>query len=155
MGCYFYYFAITVHPSLGAKVHIFIGVSSGLLSGLAFAFFVQCMETIKGSVGVNTTQIRIFDVEIGYKDTIKQIKEALSLMGAKIKSVDEKEGLITAKTGMSWESAGEILTINVRRKLDSKTNIHIKSQPLLWTTLADFGKNQENVEQFFNLMAIK
>lgn len=69
----------------------------------------------------------------------------------KLADFDEGQGIITAKTTMSWACPGERITVQVSPE-DGKTRIVITSQPLWKTTMVDYGKNFRNAEALQKLL---
>lgn len=60
---------------------------------------------------------------------------------------DLANGEIKARTGLSWESWGEIVTLVFRNKGSKLTSIEIRSRPWLGSSYLDSGKNYCNVEE--------
>lgn len=109
------------------------------------------------NLGVN--QIEQLNIAVSSDEAYRQCHVALqNLRRAKIKIADPLDKRLSATIGMSWESFGEKIRIQVTDISPTKVSVEIHSQPLLWTTIIDYGKNQENVHfiasqlraEFFN-----
>ena len=48
---------------------------------------------------------------------------------------------------MTWRTWGDVISFEVHRANDDGTRIKVSSRPALGSTLVDFGKNLQNVEQ--------
>jgi hypothetical protein len=62
-------------------------------------------------------------------------------------SADLASGRITAKAGMSWQSWGERIRIQLSAVSTQQTSVAINSGPTFGPTLIDYGRNQSNVSQ--------
>lgn len=60
---------------------------------------------------------------------------------------DFATGELQYRTSLSWKSWGEVVSARIDRQDDSACTLEVKSRPLFRPTLADFGKNQRNVEE--------
>ncbi len=60
---------------------------------------------------------------------------------------DPANGEIKARTGLSWESWGEMITLVLREKGPKLTSVEIRSRPWLGSSSLDSGKNYCNVEE--------
>ena len=69
-----------------------------------------------------------------------------------VKHADAAAGLIEARVGVNWRSWGERLTVRVQGHAEDQPEIDVVSEPLLKTTIADYGKNQRNVDEFLRAM---
>lgn len=69
-----------------------------------------------------------------------------SLKRAKIVAADAATGRIEARTGGTWKSFGEVITVQVSVARDG-TLVTVTSKPRLAATLIDYGKNNENAER--------
>jgi hypothetical protein len=55
---------------------------------------------------------------------------------------------IEAKVGMTWQSFGERMIVEVSESSDGVTVVRVRSEPRMQRTAADSGKGVENVETF-------
>jgi len=69
-----------------------------------------------------------------------------------VKHADVDAGLIEARIGVSWRSWGERLTVRVQGQAEDQAEIDVLSEPLLRTTIVDYGKNQRNVDELLRAM---
>ncbi|PID26581.1 MAG: hypothetical protein CR982_09510 [Candidatus Cloacimonadota bacterium] len=77
---------------------------------------------------------------------IERIKIALKKSKFKIKNIDEKNGLIHARSKLNFSSWTEKISI----KVDDNGDVTIKSKCFLPTQIVDWGKNEKNVKKIFN-----
>ena len=74
------------------------------------------------------------------------VSVALKNMGAEI--LEQNPLSISAKTGMSLRSFGEIIQVDIKT-LENSCQINIDSRCSMPSTLVDWGKNQNNIDEFF------
>lgn len=74
------------------------------------------------------------------------ISVALKNMGAEI--LEQNPFSISAKTGMSFRSFGETIQVDIKT-LEIGCQINIDSRCSMPSTLVDWGKNQNNIDEFF------
>ena len=72
--------------------------------------------------------------------------DALKNMGAEI--LEQNPFSISAKTGISLRSFGEIIQVDIK-SLEIGCQINIDSRCSMPSTLVDWGKNQNNIDEFF------
>ena len=58
----------------------------------------------------------------------------------------EKENGFVIKTKLSWHSWGETINIIINDMNTETQSFHISSQPIIPTTLIDYGKNKDNID---------
>jgi hypothetical protein len=68
-----------------------------------------------------------------------------ALPGSKVKSADEAANRIELKTKMSMKSWGEKVALELSPEGEGATSVHVSSKPSVPITMADYGKNQANV----------
>ena len=68
-----------------------------------------------------------------------------ALPGSKVKSADEASNRIELKSKMSMKSWGEKVTLELSPEGKATTLVHVTSKPSVPITMADYGKNQANV----------
>jgi hypothetical protein len=87
--------------------------------------------------------------ELNKSELIKKLKSDPVI--GKMKMQEIENGIIL-KTGMTWLSWGEEISIILQTKGESDFNYKISSRPKLKMTLVDFGKNLENVNRLENVI---
>ena len=146
MGMYQY----SQHHNMAAFL---IGLSGGVFFGSAMAWYQARAERRLQRLGLSAAdmkpvQARSIAVPLDVDAALQKAAQALSsVRKLKSRSVDVTSGKITAKTGMTWQSLGERLTVEVVPS-ESGSLVHISSQPRVATTTMDGGKGRENVELF-------
>jgi hypothetical protein len=68
-----------------------------------------------------------------------------ALPGSKVKLADEAANRIELKTKMSMKSWGEMVALELSAEGKATTHVHVTSKPSVAITMADYGKNQANV----------
>lgn len=128
------------------------GALSGLLAGVLFGGATAALTVVsdkwlrkKGieqhSASVNQTKsLKIFLPSSAVEPFVKTA--LLSLPKVTFKGFEDNT--FHAKTGSTWKSFGEDISISLYSE-DSHTVVHVSSQPKIKTTIADYGKNFENV----------
>lgn len=124
------------------------GAIFGLLMGLVLT--ATTAARTRGRAPDLTTRSRM-DVHLAQPPTeaLDDIVAILARFGARniVRGADR----VTARTGVGWFSSGERVEITVRPDLDA-TIASITSRPRLRTTIADYGRNRENVERLVVLL---
>lgn len=96
-------------------------------------------------------QTREFEVAGSLSHVIVLLNKALSeLSFVQGIVVNTENGMISAKTRMSWASFGEEIIIRAKAVEGGKTLVKIGSRPLAKFTAIDYGKNFRNVEAVSN-----
>jgi hypothetical protein len=102
----------------------------------------------------NTEPVQERSVEVALPATAA-FETSLSALKAirKIRIVRKNEdaGEIDARTGMTWRSLGELISIRVISLGDDRVRIGIRSEPATKQKV-DYGKSVENVELFLRAM---
>ncbi|HRH46889.1 MAG TPA: hypothetical protein PKY82_34905 [Pyrinomonadaceae bacterium] len=68
---------------------------------------------------------------------------------------DQENGIIAAKTGMTWNSFGTDIDFRLKSITDNATEISISAKPILATTLIDGGESVEAVKTITDFLARK
>jgi hypothetical protein len=68
-----------------------------------------------------------------------------ALPGSKVKSADEAANRVELKTKMSMKSWGEKVALELSPEGEGVTKVQVTSKPSVPVTMADYGKNQSNV----------
>ena len=95
---------------------------------------------------------RNFKSSLSKEEVIKILKEDSRTVNMKISEMDAG---VLLDTKVSMKSFGEKIVIKLLGKKDSEFEYEISSAPKLKTTLVDFGKNLENVNQIENVLRKK
>ncbi|MQA85277.1 MAG: hypothetical protein GEV03_11785 [Streptosporangiales bacterium] len=77
----------------------------------------------------------------------KCVDAATALFGAGNVRVARDSGAIEVRTGTSWKSWGENLTLELSPDDDAITTVTIRSHSSVSTTVLDYGKNSDNVDR--------
>jgi len=134
--------------------NILAGSIGGAIAGILFGLIISAFNYItdkklkkEGMVNnsADVYQVREYIVNKPSAEIIDIFKEALSKL-KKYKVVKEEKNSITAKTGFSWKSFGEIIILSSKSMNDTESIIKISSRPSIKTTLVDYGINFQNVE---------
>lgn len=76
------------------------------------------------------------------------LNAAEAIPRASLKSAEEDEGRITLKVPISFKSWGERVVLQLREAGGgSATSVEVASRASVPVTLADYGKNAQNVQQ--------
>jgi len=146
MGAYFYF----QYPGIAALIG---GLTAGLLFGLFMAWNQQRGEERLRSRGLNADDMRPFQEKsvrllLTPEAAMERARSALtSIRQLNTDSVQVTTNRIVATTGMTWQSFGERITVEVRPE-EAGSLVCISSRPKVRTTVADSGKGRENVEVF-------
>lgn len=70
-----------------------------------------------------------------------------ALKRAKVDQSDEQAGVVELKVGISFKSWGERVRIELSPEGEGSTRAHVASRAALKTTMADYGKNRDNVQR--------
>ncbi|HEV2068180.1 MAG TPA: hypothetical protein VGR26_00130 [Acidimicrobiales bacterium] len=65
---------------------------------------------------------------------------------SRITRADREMGVVEARVRMTWRSWGERILIELQPTGSSGTSVVVRSVPVLGLTIADYGKNRENVD---------
>ncbi|MBN1284982.1 MAG: hypothetical protein JXB47_06270 [Anaerolineae bacterium] len=132
------------------------GLEQGLSQGIMFGVFMALLlgtlhiyrvKSIDPDASFDVHQTQVISVEMPYDAVFELCRSAVqSIERCTILGANLRFGSITAKIGMSWWSFGEEILVEVRRgEADSKTWVSVSSKPALPTTVADYGRNLQNV----------
>lgn len=80
-------------------------------------------------------------------------KEFLNVAGGKIINEDRIAGKIEAKTKFTWRTWGNVITFDVQKICSRITEVEVRSQPVLLTTIIDFGENIDTVKKAAKFLA--
>ncbi|HSI90104.1 MAG TPA: hypothetical protein VK927_03260 [Adhaeribacter sp.] len=131
------------------------GLGFGLIIGLAFTYKqVREVKKLKGkdftSEDLSLHQAAHFQTPL----TKAQILEKLQTnYPAKDWKMTEEADLISLKTTYSWKSFGEKVRIKTEQLQNGLSEVFIESKPRTWLTVADYGKNLENITYLRKLLS--
>jgi hypothetical protein len=91
-------------------------------------------------------------VEGDYENVLAACRRAVAHLGSQMTALDVDGGRLTAKTGMSWRSWGEKLTVSVEPVAARQWRVCVASDSVLPATLLDWGKNGMNVRYIVDVM---
>lgn len=136
------------------------GTVSGLLLGAAWVAVLLPMLIARHRRAVKriapwateadmgVCHMRRIEVDCGYDGAFRRAISALQrIRKCRVQKEDKASGRIEARVGMSWKSAGEIISMEVRATGNHRTQIEVLSRPASPRTWVDYGKNLENTEK--------
>lgn len=98
---------------------------------------------------LEVTQTKEIKTKLGKTELINKLKTD-PIIG-KMKMTETENG-IALKTGMTWKSWGEEISIVLKSETDSDFEYQISSSPKLKTTIVDYGKNLQNLNRIENVI---
>ncbi|MDL4842358.1 hypothetical protein [Aquibacillus rhizosphaerae] len=124
-----------------------IGMMSGLFFGLLMTITLGILnKSMGGKLDSSVRQETEFKIDVSFKEALELCKESISsVKGAQIKQEDYANGIIRVKTSMTLKSWGEKIVFRVQKINDEVSNVYVQSKPTLPTTLVDYGKNSNNI----------
>lgn len=143
----------------------FSGLISGLFEGIFFGVFMSLTlgslhsqsvkrmpyENSEESMGVH--HVRNVELRLPYDDVFNICIESLSsIKKFKIQKEDRSQGKIVARTSVSWKTWGDVISFDVCRIDNNRTQVIVSSKPVVRITLVDYGKNLENVERIVEFL---
>jgi len=140
------------------KQYLSIAIIVGFLAGFFLTLFVSIVDyfstkkykKIKESANVRNEKSII--VNLDYNEAFETSKKALTSIGGRIINEDRENGVITARTGLSWKSFGENVKIEITKLSNQQTQVKVSSVPMIRATILDYGKNYENVCGICNVL---
>lgn len=81
---------------------------------------------------------------------IHSLADGLSNAGWRLRA--QHSDRLSFRTGMTWASWGEVVTLRWEQVDDESVLLHLHSRPWLPTTLIDYGKNQRNLSLIYQLL---
>jgi hypothetical protein len=141
------------------------GLISGLITGILFGGFmslilgflqtwsVKQLPFAKSEEATGVHHVRNAELLLPYDVTFNTcIKSLSSIKKCRIQNKDRSQGKIIAKTSMTWKTYGDVISFQLSRIDDERTQVQVSSRPFVRTTLVDYGKNLENVETIFRII---
>lgn len=148
MGIFFLPYGLGAALVGGVLAGLFFGGSTSLILVPLHLHFAKQVRTEAGKTPYGVHQDRHVDSALPFDASFDLCVESLQRVGGyQIQEQDRQQGRIVAKTSLSWKSAGEVITFSVVSVDANHSSVEISSRPVMRTTLADYGKNAENVEK--------
>jgi len=124
-----------------------LGLGFGLMMGLFLTY--KQMREVKKLRGKELTQEDLSVHQLTHFQSALTKEEMLAKLQNNYPSKDwkltENGSHIRLKTTYSWKSFGEKIQIKVEQLQNGFSDVIVVSKPLGWITLADYGKNLENI----------
>ncbi len=145
-------FGIGMGCIVGFRDGIYLGAVQGIIQGSVFglimALVLGTMHKIKtknSGDDIGPYQSKTITVSSSLEALFDKCLSSLEQIKAQVISANKGEGVILAKTGMSWMSFGEIIKMGLVIDGENNIKVTISSRPKLKTTLVDFGKGHQNI----------
>jgi hypothetical protein len=154
-------FAIAVidgNPRVGFIENFFFFAAVMIAGVLAITVAIFLMMFVHNAIGQLRRGVKVRFGRVEARRTIeldcdpdeagRRCRAALRQLpqGCELRPEEAAPGQILAKTSLSMNSAGEIITIGLAAREDGGTRVEIHSCPWFDTTMFDGGINAENVE---------
>jgi hypothetical protein len=136
---------------------LYPGLKAGAASGIGFGFIMASVLFLINRFFGNKDNVSEKDkgvkqkaeiaVALSYEKVFELCLKSLEkIKKCEIKEADPSKGIISAQTGTTWKTWGDIISFEIKNDADNnKTSVIVSSCPAVSTTLVDFGKNYENV----------
>ncbi len=137
-----------------------IKLSAILFKSFTFGLFMTIFFTIAQRYGIkeagvtNITDENLkpqYECEIVTSLSTDQITSKLNTTH-EFKDVVNKGNKIQLRARWSLQSWGEKISIETIKNENNLYTYLIKSKPIVWTTIADYGKNRKNVNKVINII---
>jgi len=150
----FYSLSTGIYPGalLGLLAGIFFG---GLMAGiLGYWHSKSVKQKASGDSeeDYNVKQSKEIEIPVSYDKAYELcIKSLDKLKKPEITTKDYYEGIITAKTGKTWDTWGDTVSFKLTKTTNSTTNIIVSSEPTHYQVV-DYGKNLGNVNNIISFL---
>lgn len=132
---------------------IFYGVFMSLILGSRHIRSVKRLQYRNSEDAMGVHHVRNVELQLPYDKAFDLCIESIRLIKkSKIQKKDISQGKITAKAGMTWKTWGDLISFDIRKIDNEKTQVIVSSRPTLRATLVDYGKNLENVERIISFL---
>ena len=130
------------------------GIPAGIISGLVFGAWMSLTlgalhssaSKQSGNHVLSVEQSADFVFRGSYDEAVTAALDALRRIGVNVGKIPASRGAgITAKTRPTWKSFGEVLEIRFLPHGDREVFVTLSSRPWIRKTMADYGKNYENI----------
>lgn len=131
---------------------VVVGLAFGGLGGFLGSRAVLALhEAMTASTTVHPSRTVVLDRP--FEDAFQACQTAALALPAQLEVVDARNGTVRAKVPASWKSRGERLSFRVAPTVDpAQTQVTVFSRPAHRLTMADYGKNEDNVERAVSLL---
>lgn len=137
----------------GLFAGIFFGGFMSLILGFLHSRSVKRMPSGKSEEAMDVHHLRNVELWLPYDKVFNLCVESLRLIKkCKIQKEDISQGKIVAKASMTWKTWGDVISFDVRKIDNDRTQVIVSSRPAVRTTLVDYGKNLENVERISSFL---
>jgi len=133
------------------------GIQFGLLSGAAFGIIMTLLLGYLHLMSVKKTGLadskNAYDVKhsanmnvsLRYEDAFQLCLKSLEKVKTPaVQHQDSDQGMITAKTGKTWNTWGDIVSFQLRKVDEHVTSIEVESRPAKFQII-DYGENLKNI----------
>jgi hypothetical protein len=123
---------------------------SGVMTGVIVIIHRMTAAKVSrpGADPTAVNQMRTIVLPMSFEDAFDICESSVqAVKGLNIKATNKQQGTIIARTSVTWKSFGEDIVYSLSQTDSSETVVRLSSKPLLATTLADYGKNFDNVEK--------
>lgn len=140
-----------------------INIVSNLISGIGFGIFMTGIlgywnkKSVKRKSSADSTndydvkQTKEINLPVPYDKAFELCIESVNqLKKPKIKEKNYSGGVITAKTGITWDTFGDTVSFKLTETKDY-THIVVSSKPVFFQVV-DYGKNLENVNNIVSFL---
>jgi hypothetical protein len=124
------------------------GTLTGFLLVLIHGYSVKRVAKDVSQDSFDVHQKRTVLLHVPYEIAFDLCREALSVfISCKIKEENRAAGKVKARTGISSNTLGCIISCEIQKVGDQLTRIEVSSRPIVRAALVDYGENLENVEK--------
>ena len=143
--------------SVGLVAGLFAGILFGCFMSLILGFLhirsVKQIPSGKPEEAMDVHHLRSIELQFPYDKAFNLCIESLSLIKkCKIQKENRSQGKIIAKAGMTWKTWGDVISFDMRKIDNNRTQVTVSSRPIVRTTLVDCGKNLKNVEKIIRFL---
>ncbi|WP_226668084.1 hypothetical protein [Metabacillus litoralis] len=156
-GFFMYLQALLLKDEPSMALYIMMGLVFGLLMALILTIIDRhSKKSIGEDMDNGVHQKNTYELQLSVSEAFQLCKQTVSVLNsAKITYENQEKGLLIFKTGINWRTWGDVVEIALNEINPSSTKISIHSRPRVPTTLVDYGKNAENVQQIINFIKNK
>lgn len=146
------FYALTQGIYLGVVIGVLLGVLYGVVTTLVLGYLhvssakKSVLEDDYSRAVHEVNQQERLELSVPYEKAFNLCLEASEVLHrVKIENYDYAEGIIQAKTGVNWDTFGDLISFKLIASDDNYTDIEITSKPKVYQLL-DYGKNYRNVK---------
>jgi hypothetical protein len=119
----------------------------GILCISLAVFVVIMIGILRDQPPSRTMKTAEFSIKGKREEILEDCLTALEQMGARVGTYNAGEGVIEACRKITWRSFGEIITIEVGKRISNSVSVRVTSDVLQPSALFDFGTNARNISQ--------